>query len=368
MLNVMVIGGATIDVIASIETEDIECMTMTNATNSFLMLEQGKKVEASRIDTQIGGGATNAAVAMSRLGATVSALLKLGNDMDADRVLQRLEAEKISTDYVKKVASEQTGKSIIISSHDKNAGVFVHRGANTTLSLEDITPEIFAGIDLVYVSTLSSTSADAFPDIVKRAKAAGAFVACNPGIRQIRNKKEQVLHALQHVDLVAINKEEATAFAEGLSCPQGSALPSLNEAPKLIKNGLGEKDAKVSLSFFGSRILNTGCPYVVVTNGSEGAYLLSSEEIVFVPSVPVAVESTIGAGDAFNSTLAFAMATNKGPEKSLKMAAINGASVASMLDTQGGLLNQDEMIKRLKQVEAQGTQRAQKFSFTPSIC
>ena len=365
MLNVLVIGGATIDVIASIETEDIECMTMTNATNSFLMLEQGKKVEASRIDTQIGGGATNAAVAMSRLGARVSALLKLGDDLDAERVLKRLKEENITDRFVHKVSGEQTGKSIIISSHDKNAGVFVHRGANTTLSLLDIEAEIFEGVDLVYVSTLSSESADAFPEIVRLAKESGAFVACNPGIRQIRNRKEQVLHALQFVDLVAINKEEAAAFAEGLSCPEDSYLPTSQDLPDLIQNGLGEKDAKVSFSFLGDRILKTGCRYLAVTNGGEGAYLLSNEEIVFVPSVEVEVESTIGAGDAFNGTLALAMASEFGAVQALSMAACNGASVAATLDAQGGLLTEKQMNTRLAEA---GRGSAQKFPFTPSVC
>ena len=92
-MKVLVIGGATIDVITSIDPENIECITMSNATNSYLMMEQGKKVEASRIDTQIGGGATNASVAMSRMGADVSCVLKLGDDIDAERVLSRLQDE-----------------------------------------------------------------------------------------------------------------------------------------------------------------------------------------------------------------------------------------------------------------------------------
>ena len=48
-MKALVIGGATIDVISSIDTADIECITMKNATNSYLMMEQGKKVEATRI-------------------------------------------------------------------------------------------------------------------------------------------------------------------------------------------------------------------------------------------------------------------------------------------------------------------------------
>ncbi len=342
-MKVLVIGGATIDVITSIDTEDIECITMRNATNSFLMLEQGKKVEAQRIDNQVGGGATNAAVAMSRLGGDVSAILKLGDDMYATRVLERLADENVVTRHVLKVAGEQTGKSIIISSHDKNAGVFVHRGANTTLSMDDVRPEMFDGIDLVYISTLSSTSADAFLPLVKLAKSQGCFVACNPGIRQIRNRKEQMFEALQYVDLIAINKEEATALAEGMTCREGTGCPHGEACPELIRHGLGDRDAEVSLEYLSRKVLQTGCKNFTVTNGGEGAYLATGETITFRPSVKVEVESTIGAGDAFNATLAFSLASGLDAGTALTRAAINGASVAATLDTQGGLLNADQM-------------------------
>ena len=345
-MKVLVIGGATIDVITSIDTEDIECITMQNATNSFLMLEQGKKVEAQRIDNQIGGGATNAAVAMSRLGGDVSAILKLGDDMDANRVLERLSNENVHTGYVVKVPGEQTGKSIIISSHDKNAGVFVHRGANTTLSMRDVQPEMFEGVALVYISTLSSNSADAFLPLVKLAKSKGCFVACNPGIRQIRNRKEQMFEALQYLDLVAINKEEAAALAEGMTCSEGAGCAHEEDCPELIQHGLGDRDAEVSLEYLARKVLDTGCANFTVTNGGEGAYLATDETITFRPSVKVEVESTIGAGDAFNSTLAFALASGLDAASALTRAAINGASVAGTLDTQGGLLTKDEMSSR----------------------
>ncbi|MDV7341087.1 carbohydrate kinase family protein [Terasakiella sp. A23] len=345
-MKVLVIGGATIDVITSIDTSDIECITLKNATNSYLMMEQGKKVEATRIETQVGGGACNAAVAMSRLGGVVGCVLKLGNDVDADRVLGRLAEEKIDTSLVRKEPTEQTGKSIIVSSHDRNAGIFVHRGSNTTLSLGDITPEIFVGIDLVYVSTLSGQSATVFPKIVKLAKEAGAFVACNPGIRQIRRRKEQVLDAFQHVDLLAINKEEATALAEGY-VDISSIEENAENYPELIRDGLGEKGARVELAALAHKIHKIGCSYLVVTNGAEGAYLSTPETILFRPSIPCEVESTIGAGDAFNATIAYALRTKKTVYSALNMAAVNGASVAASLDTQSGLMTADDLQKKV---------------------
>ncbi len=346
-MNVLVIGGATIDVITSIDTADIECLTMKNATNSYLMMEQGKKVEATRIENQIGGGACNAAVAMSRLGANASCIMKLGNDVDADRVLGRLAEEKIDTRFVKKEPSEQTGKSIIISSHDRNAGIFVHRGANTTLSLSDINEQMFEGIDLVYVSTLSSQSANAFPKIVELAKKAGAFVACNPGIRQIRRRKEEVLDALKWVDLLAINKEEARALAEGYVAVSDLKRTVVESLPELLRDGLGDKDAFVSLQGLAQKIHSIGCTYLVVTNGAEGGYLINGQTMLFRPSVPCEVESTIGAGDAFNATISFALVSKQTVYGALNMAASNGAAVAASLDTQSGLLNENEIKKKV---------------------
>lgn len=346
-VKALVIGGATIDVITSIDTADIECLTMKNATNSYLMMEQGKKVEATRIENQIGGGACNAAVAMARLGAKVSCVLKLGSDHDADRVLGRLTEEKIDTCFVKKELREQTGKSIIVSSHDRNAGIFVHRGANTTLCLSDVTKEMFEGVDLVYVSTLSAQSANAFPKIVELAKKAGAFVACNPGIRQIRRRKGDVLNALKWVDLLAINNEEACALAEGVVSVSDQKNVAVEQQPELIAKGFGDKDAFVSFQDLARQVHDIGCRYLVVTNGAEGGYLADKNTVLFRPSVPCDVESTIGAGDAFNATIAYALVSKQTVYGALNMAASNGAAVAASLDTQSGLLSENEIKKKV---------------------
>ncbi|MDV7341764.1 carbohydrate kinase family protein [Terasakiella sp. A23] len=345
-MKAMVIGGATIDVITSIDPADIECISLKNATNSYLMMEQGKKVEASRIETQIGGGACNAAVALARLGADVSATLKLGQDQDANRVLGRLIEEGIDTAHVKKEPHAQTGKSIIVSSHDRNAGVFVNRGANTTLSRHDLSDDMFDGIDLVYISTLSAQSAKLFPKIVEMAKTAGAFVVCNPGIRQIRQRKEQVLSALKYVDLLAINKEEATALAEGYVNVSDGDTPG-DDLPDLLRNGLGDKNAKIHLADFVQTIRGLGCPTLVVTNGSEGAYYAFESAIIFRPAVLCDVESTIGAGDAFNATLANGLVQKQSIYTALSMAATNASAVAASLDTQSGLMHADALNKRV---------------------
>src|SRR5688572_33314456 len=89
-MKALTVGGAMIDTIAIIASDRIERMSMLNADSSFLLLEEGSKIEALEISTHVGGGAVNAAVAMARLGFDVAALVKLGKDARAEAVLAGL--------------------------------------------------------------------------------------------------------------------------------------------------------------------------------------------------------------------------------------------------------------------------------------
>src|SRR5439155_757140 len=157
------------------------------ADSSFLLLEEGGKTEASEISTHVGGGAVNAAVAMARLGLDVCAFVKLGKDARAETVIAHMLQEGVSTRWAMRDGRAPTGAAVLVSSHDRNAAIFTFRGANTLLEEGDLRAEAFA-TDLVYISSLSNESADAFPALVRRAKAQGALVATNPRVRQLSSR------------------------------------------------------------------------------------------------------------------------------------------------------------------------------------
>ena len=124
---------------------------------------------------------------MARLGLTVSAVVKLGQDDRANIILQKLEEEGISADWVLRDPDLSTGSAVMISSHERDAAIFTYRGANTTLRTVELQDGMFDA-DLVYIAGLSNESADCFPEIVSRARRAGAKVATNPGIRQLTSR------------------------------------------------------------------------------------------------------------------------------------------------------------------------------------
>src|SRR5690606_33375318 len=112
-----------IDIITIVRNADIERVTMTNATTSFLLLEQGRKIEAESITMHVGGGAVNTAVSLRRLGYEAKAVVKVGRDLNADKVRERLQAENVGTDFVLETPEAATGTAVMVSSHDRNATI-----------------------------------------------------------------------------------------------------------------------------------------------------------------------------------------------------------------------------------------------------
>jgi len=350
-MKAMSIGGAMVDTIAIIESDRIERMSMLNAETSFLLLEEGRKTEALDVSTHCGGGAVNTAVALARLGFDVSALVKLGRDARAEFLLTRLGAEGVSTRWVIRDAEAPTGASVIVSSHDRNAAVFTFRGANTTLSPADLTDAAFAA-DLVYVSSLSNRSADCFPTIIDKAKAAGALVAVNAGVRQLSVRGGTFLDSLAKVDILAINRPEAEALVPGLVARfgEGGATLTLDageQPPPLLARGLVGGGYEMSLPAFLHAVRSLGTRYVMLTDGHGGAFVCANESVLFCPAVDATVASTTGAGDAMAATFAAYIALGRPGDVALRAATINAASVVAYIDTQSGLLRREALEGRL---------------------
>ncbi|MGF1658865.1 MAG: carbohydrate kinase family protein [Rubrimonas sp.] len=338
-MKAVTIGSATIDVITIVDPELIEQMTLVNEHKSFLWLEAGRKIPARSIVSHVGGGACNTAVSLARRGGwEVSALSRTGHDLNGAAVREHLEAEGVGLDRLRDVPEEATGVSSIIASHDRNATIFVHRGANATIAIEDA-GEGFAGVDLVHIAPLSNSSAEALPDFARAAKAAGAFVSLNPGIRQLTARGAMVLRALEDVDLLSVNRVEAEALAPALSLDAPSSGPVPRDAPELLKRGLSFGGFHLGLVPFMKAMMARGPRYVVVTDGGQGAYLGCPEGLVWRAPAPAEVAGTAGAGDAFTSTLAAALVEKIPPDAALAQAAVNAASVIAVVDTTEGLLD-----------------------------
>lgn len=357
-MNVLTIGGAMVDTIVTIASDKIEQIKMRNAESSFLLLEEGQKTEAEEIASSGGGGALNSAVATARLGHSTSIIAKIGRDDKADAIRALLGSENVDVSWLAVDETEPTGASVIISSHDRNAAVFTYRGANTRLKAEDLPQEAFAGRQLVYVANLSNESADCYPLVVERAKAAGAKLAVNPGIRQLTARFDDFWKSLKHIDILCVNRAEAQtlmprllrSFGDG-----GAPLAVKNGAilPPLAKRGLRSGGYEMTLVKFFGALIDLGVGVIVLTDGANGAFIASGQDLHYRPAQPVVAAATTGAGDAFSATFACYFTATDDATRALTAASINAASVVKHIDTQTGLLTWSALERELEgEVEA----------------
>jgi ribokinase len=238
----------------------------------------------------------------------------------------------------------------MVAAHDRNAAIFTFRGANALLEPKDLKLDAFE-MDLVYVTGLSNASADCFPLIVAKAKAAGALVATNPGIRQLSARQAAFRDVIGQIDILALNRHEAGALVPWLVRVAGEGGPmlkaqpgeDLQNLPDLARRGFSMGGFELSLAGFMHALRGCGPKWVVITDGKDGAYIGAPQGLIYCPTLPVTVAGTAGAGDAFASTFAAFVAGGSDAAQAALAATANAASVIQHLDTQTGLLRRSTL-------------------------
>lgn len=353
-LKALTLGSAVIDIIVTIAPERIEHMRMRNAEASFLLVEEGRKVDAESVTRHIGGGGVNTAVSLSRLGFDTAALVKTGAGRNAQDVIERLERENVSRDFLVSDAELATGSSVLLSSHEHNAGIFTARGANTALLPRDLADAAFEQ-DLVFVSGLSNESADCFPYVIGKASAAGARIATNPGIRQLSSRADEFFACLDRISILTLNRVESEQLMPRLiadgTADQRTRIKPAGDPNSLIDRGLVAGGFNLPFDSYVRAITSLGVEILLVTNGADGAYVGTADAVWHCTVPRVEVAGTAGAGDAFASTFAGMITAGADIEQALKSATCNAGSVVSHLDTQSGLLTRDGVAERVKKFE-----------------
>ena len=301
-MRAVTFGSAMVDIIAVLQSDSIEKITLSNADSQYLLVEPGRKVETSSISTHVGGGGLNTAVCLSRLGCQAIPVVKSGDDTSRDHVLEHCVKNNLDTSLMLTENSAVTGSAVLIASHDRNAAVFTHRGANTLLAKTDLQALDLGQVDLVHAAPLSGNSSLLLPEISTIAKKAGAFFSCNPGIRQITKRTGYVLEAAKNMDLISINNAEAAALVPCLSAIEKEFdwKDATSGEPALIV-----QDTAVPLKQFCQVLGKQGPRNILVTYGGAGAWLYTNDTLLHQPVIPANVSGTAGAGDliCFHSCL-----------------------------------------------------------------
>lgn len=361
MKKVVTIGGATQDIFILYDNAETMYLHSNAGSKSYLLLEQGSKINVTRVHYATGGGATNTAVSLKQLGLSVTSCFKIGSDQAGEFIKSYMQKFDIQL-KISLSPNKDTATSFIIPSLNKDYAALTYRGASSFFDFEQVPLQILDKADYVYITSLTGQSAHLLPEIAKYTQKSNGIIAHNPGISQLKNIPELLYESLKYTDIFILNAREACTF---FTVPEleekffsskrnKKAIKNNNEnnIPELFKLFCTHNRQTLTIRDYFHAILQAGSKIAIVTNGSEGVYVATKEALYFQPSILTQIVSTVGAGDAFGSTFVGCLALGKSIETAILYGTINSSSVLNYLDAKTGLLKLEELEQRALQVQS----------------
>jgi ribokinase len=259
-----------------------------------------------------GGKGANQAVAAARLGAQVTLVARVGEDVFGERALAGFEREGISTQHIIADPEAASGVALITVDSEGENSIAVAPGANARLSPEDVQRARAAILDADVLLLQLEVPLKTAQAAAELARQAGVRVILNPAPAPESPLPPALLAC---VDVLTPNEKEAAALA-----------------------GVPE-----SLERAARRLLEMGVETVVVTLGARGALIVTPESQQTVPGFPVEALDTTAAGDAFTGGLAVALAGGQPLNKAVRFANACGALAATRLGAQPSLPTEEKV-------------------------
>lgn len=247
----------------------------------------GETVSGRLFVTGPGGKGSNQAVAAARLGADVTFIGRVGQDVFAESALNTWRQEGINTDYVIRDPQHATGVAPIWVDDSGENSIVVVLGANLAMQQSDVD----AAADVIASADVLICQLEINYNIVEYA----LRVAKQKGIRTILNPAPA-----GRID------SQVLALADYLT-PNETELEALSGM-----SGAVEPAARA--------LLTRDDQIVVVTVGAQGAQWVSRTGSSRLPAFPVNVVDTTGAGDAFSGGFAVALAEGRSLEDAITFA------------------------------------------------
>jgi sugar/nucleoside kinase (ribokinase family) len=317
MNKVVVIGSAVVDVL--LKSTDLRIMKSHQVEGGVAMCEVlGGKTEAEDGLLLSGGGGTNVAVGLHRLGEAVKMISRVGDDDLSEILIKQLEKENINLSFLQK-AKGRTGLSAVLVSADGSRSTVTYRGESGEIEKNEIEWEEIKKADWIQISSLGGEM-ELLEDLVSFALEHGIRIGINPGKKEL-SQKERLQKLLPKFDMFNVNRMEAAEFWGG---------------------GYEDEEGLVE------KFIKAGVRQLFVTDGRKGAGVGERGKWIKIVSYPNKSIDDTGAGDAFVSGVVAGILQGKNSEEALKMGLANGASVVCHLGAKEGLIYKKEMEKWMK--------------------
>ncbi len=268
-----------------------------------------------------GGKGANQAVAMARLGASVTMAGHVGSDPFGEQLLKALHNDGIDTRLVLTDKEEASGVAFIFLAPDGENAIVVASGANMHVgndeeqmtAIHEVLQEVQALVLQLEIPLLT------VQQLIEAGHKAGVLVVLNVAPAQSLSKE-----ILAQVSVLIVNESEASLLS-------GQRVESLEDA-----------------QIVGRVLHGYGISTVVVTLGARGAILVTDDaagqpRTIHQATPKVHVVDTTAAGDCFVGALTVALTEGQRPEDALRFAVNASALKVTKFGAQSGLPTREEV-------------------------
>ncbi len=260
---------------------------------------------------QIGGPVPTALVLLQRFGCSCRFIGGWGRDAFGQMISDDLSGEGVDVSCSLQSDALQTGIAHVWIDQSSGQRTIACRrpvGMEEALRLD---PEWFAGCRMLH---LDGWPAGLALEAARHTRQAGGRVALDTG-----SAKPEMRALIEHVDV--------------LNCPR----QFLRE---FLKTDDMEQGAQT--------LAQMGPSMVTVTDGANGAVMLTGGELLRRAAAPITAVDTCGAGDVFSGSLIFAVLQDWGPEKVLTFAMTTAALKCTKMGNREALPLLEDVLKQLE--------------------
>ncbi len=312
MFDIVSIGSSTRDVFIS--SDNFKSFDTSDfSVGKALCFPLGSKLEIKKISFTSGGGGTNTAVTFARQGFSTACVGVVGNDFNAQEILDELAKEGVDVNNFQRHDDDYTAYSLILVDSLGERTILSYKGEGQHFDANKIDFEKLQ-TKWLFLSSLGGHY-DLLAKSVDWAVANNIKIAFNPGGKELEHGLEKLKPLLKNFSVLIMNQEETANFTN-------IDYSKEEEIFKFMDELIG-----------GIFIMSKGPNGVVVSDGNK-IYKAG------VPDSPV-VERT-GAGDAFSSGFVSEYIRSGDISKSIQFATANASSVVTQYGSKAGILKKDD--------------------------
>ena len=249
-----------------------------------LSVPTGRRLDDTRmLDMELAGAESNVSVALSRLGWRTGWVSRMPDHALANAILRALRSDGVDISAVKRVPDERLGTYFIeYATTPRSTQVIYDRAdsAASHMTVDDIDWKYLLDTRILHLTGITAALSESCHSVlvegIKRARAAGVMVSFDVNYRaklwSAVDAGEKLRPLIAEADILLCKGADASALFDCHGEPRElmESLRSLTRARALF-----------------------------CTFGEQGAALLSGDEFVTQPALPVQIVDRIGSGDAF---------------------------------------------------------------------